>query len=55
VFLLLSPADTPSAHLAALADVARLVADPARIDALRRAESVDAMVSALQRPTRADA
>jgi len=55
VFLLLSPADTPSAHLAALADVARLVADPARIDALRRAESIDAMVSALQRPTRADA
>jgi len=47
VFLLLSPADTPSAHLAALADVARLVADQPRMDALRGAMSVDAMVAAL--------
>jgi Kef-type K+ transport system membrane component KefB/mannitol/fructose-specific phosphotransferase system IIA component (Ntr-type)/nucleotide-binding universal stress UspA family protein len=34
LFLLLSPADQPGEHLAALADVARLVASPERLDAL---------------------
>jgi len=47
VFLLLSPSDTPNAHLAALADVARMVADPDRVEALRNAASVEAMVAAL--------
>jgi Kef-type K+ transport system membrane component KefB/mannitol/fructose-specific phosphotransferase system IIA component (Ntr-type)/nucleotide-binding universal stress UspA family protein len=50
VFLLLSPADAPSAHLAALADVARLVANARRMEALTAATTVDDMVAALQRP-----
>jgi nucleotide-binding universal stress UspA family protein len=47
VFLLLSPAEEPAAHLASLAEVARLVADRARIDAIAEAESAEAMVRAL--------
>jgi mannitol/fructose-specific phosphotransferase system IIA component (Ntr-type) len=47
VFLLLSPAEEPAAHLASLAEVARLVADRARIHAIAEAESAEAMVRAL--------
>jgi len=50
VFLLLSPADVPSAHLAALADVARLVASARRVEALRQATTEDELVAALQSP-----
>jgi Kef-type K+ transport system membrane component KefB/nucleotide-binding universal stress UspA family protein len=48
VFLLLSPLDDPGEHLAVLADVARLVADQERLDTLRSATTVEAMVAALR-------
>jgi Kef-type K+ transport system membrane component KefB/nucleotide-binding universal stress UspA family protein len=48
VFLLLSPTDQPGEHLAALADVARLVAQPGRVANVRAATSVDEMLSALR-------
>ena len=48
VFLLLSPVDDPGEHLAVLADVARLVADQGRLDALHSATTVEAMVAALR-------
>jgi mannitol/fructose-specific phosphotransferase system IIA component (Ntr-type) len=50
LFLLLSPADRPNEHLAALADVARLVASAERVEALRRAVNEDEMVAVLGRP-----
>jgi Kef-type K+ transport system membrane component KefB/nucleotide-binding universal stress UspA family protein len=50
IFLLLSPADAPGAHLTALADVARLVAHRQRMQALAAAATVDDMAAALQAP-----
>lgn len=47
VFLLLSSTEEPAAHLATLADVARLVADRPRIEAIMDASSEDAMIQAL--------
>jgi Kef-type K+ transport system membrane component KefB/mannitol/fructose-specific phosphotransferase system IIA component (Ntr-type) len=49
VFLLLSPTEEPAAHLAALADVARLAADQPRMKAVREAASEDDMVRVLTR------
>jgi Kef-type K+ transport system membrane component KefB/mannitol/fructose-specific phosphotransferase system IIA component (Ntr-type) len=47
VFLLLSPADRPGEHLAVLAEVARLIASPGRVAALRTAATADVMLAAL--------
>ncbi|MDH4044027.1 MAG: cation:proton antiporter, partial [Gemmatimonadota bacterium] len=52
VFLLLSPTEEPAAHLAVLADVARLVADRPRIRAVIEADSEDTMAQALAEPGR---
>jgi mannitol/fructose-specific phosphotransferase system IIA component (Ntr-type) len=52
VFLLLSPAARPGEHLAALADVARLMASPGRVDALRAAGTGGEMLAALVEPQR---
>ena len=41
IFLVLSPADQPDAHLALLAEVAKLVASPERVAALREAANAD--------------
>jgi len=49
VFLLLSPMEEPAAHLATLAEVARLVADKPRVAAIVGAPSEEAMVRALVR------
>ncbi len=49
VFLLLSPTDQPAEHLAVLADVARFVAEPGRIERLRAADTIEAMAAALTR------
>jgi Kef-type K+ transport system membrane component KefB/nucleotide-binding universal stress UspA family protein len=49
VFLLLSSTEEPAAHLATLADVARLVADKPRVEAILAAESEEALVRALGR------
>ena len=48
VFLLLSPTDQPAEHLAALADIARLMSDSGRVERLRAADSDAAMADALQ-------
>jgi Kef-type K+ transport system membrane component KefB/mannitol/fructose-specific phosphotransferase system IIA component (Ntr-type) len=48
VFLLLSPTDQPAEHLAALADIARLMSDPARAERLGAADSETAMAEVLQ-------
>lgn len=50
VFLVLSPTDQPAAHLAVLADVARVVALPSRVEALRSAGSVEEAVRVLTAP-----
>jgi Kef-type K+ transport system membrane component KefB len=47
IFLLLSPADAPGAHLTALAEVARLVANRRRMEALTAARTVEDMAAAL--------
>lgn len=47
VFLLLSPADEPAAHLAVLADVARLVGDRRLVERMLEAGSGDEMVGVL--------
>lgn len=52
VFLLASPADRPGEHLAVLAEVARLMASPGRVEALRTAATVDEMLAALAEPER---
>jgi Kef-type K+ transport system membrane component KefB len=49
VFLLLSPMEEPAAHLATLAETARLVADKPRVAAIVGAPSEEAMVRALVR------
>jgi Kef-type K+ transport system membrane component KefB/mannitol/fructose-specific phosphotransferase system IIA component (Ntr-type)/nucleotide-binding universal stress UspA family protein len=49
LFLLLSPTDQPDEHLAALADIARLIASPERAEALRAATTKEEMVAALSR------
>jgi Kef-type K+ transport system membrane component KefB/mannitol/fructose-specific phosphotransferase system IIA component (Ntr-type) len=46
-FLLLSPSGRPGDHLAVLADVARLMASPGRVAALRSAGTPDEMLAAL--------
>jgi Kef-type K+ transport system membrane component KefB/mannitol/fructose-specific phosphotransferase system IIA component (Ntr-type)/nucleotide-binding universal stress UspA family protein len=51
VFLLLSSTDEPAAHLATLADVARLVADKPRIQAIQSAGTEEALVRALVLPS----
>lgn len=53
VFLLLSPTEQPAAHLATLAEVARLVADRSRIAAIIAAPSDDVMIRALARDSAA--
>jgi mannitol/fructose-specific phosphotransferase system IIA component (Ntr-type) len=47
VFLLLSPADRPDDHLAALADIARLMTSTSCAEALRAAATEEEMVAAL--------
>jgi Kef-type K+ transport system membrane component KefB len=55
VFLLLSSTEEPAAHLATLADVARLVADKPRVDAIMSAETEEALIRALVRKSGGDA
>jgi mannitol/fructose-specific phosphotransferase system IIA component (Ntr-type) len=50
VFLLLSPADRPGEHLAVLAELARLVAAPGTVAALRAAATADEMLAVLAVP-----
>jgi Kef-type K+ transport system membrane component KefB/mannitol/fructose-specific phosphotransferase system IIA component (Ntr-type) len=52
VFLLLSPADRPGEHLAALAEVARVLASPARVEALRTAATAADVRAVLAAPDR---
>ncbi len=48
IFLVLSPADQPDAHLALLAEVAKLVANPERVAAMREATSVQDVMRAIE-------
>ena len=48
IFLILSPSQSPALHLQALARISRLLKIPGVADALRRAPTPEALVSALR-------
>ena len=55
VFLLLAPANATAAHLKALARVARLLRDPENREALRAADSVEAVFAIITSERKSDA